>query len=161
MAPSDIDNGSLRRFALPAGGSVCAAAIFAAIWFSVPDFVLHATTSAAVGAELECAPLTAVPWSASGTSGDAWTIATNLASCDEVDRFVRGLLGKSIVDLPEVAGFRCTTGATKDGQVLTGICYAIDPPSGYFSWGANIAPYDHPGPCDRCTGVPGEHPLSR
>jgi hypothetical protein len=155
-AQSDIDGGSLRCFAAAVGVGACVVIAFATIWFLLGHSTLRTFDSAEIGPDRDCPPANGASWSASGKSGNVWAITTNLLACEDVGKRVGKLAGKSILALANEADFRCTAKTIVDDVVLSGICYSTDS-SGYFAWGADVAPYDHPTPCERCTGIPGEH----
>jgi hypothetical protein len=157
-AQPDVSNRLGRRLVVPLGTSILVAASVAAAtgWYILREPVDQSAT-VTVGAEHTCGPVAAARWSVGGKSDRTWAITTNLASCDDVGQRVSGLAGKGLVEISREPNLRCTAAAIVEGQVLSGICYAANSTSpGFFAWGADVPPYDHPAPCKVCSGVPGE-----
>ena len=148
-----------RRADLPLIAVIVCAAIAAGVIGS--SLVIHVAGQSAqtvvAGPQQTCDPQDAAPWYAAGKSGTRWAVVTNLLPCEQADALVAKVAGLGVVALGNVSEFRCTARAMDGANVLAGICYAADAPDGYVAWGADTPPYSDPGPCDRCSGIPGEH----
>ena len=155
MSAADIKGVTRRRFAIPIGVGICGCVAALGLWLA--DEASDPGGSLVIGPEHACPSRAAAAWSAGGgANGNKWAVVTNLASCDVAGERVAEVAGKGIIELADVTGFRCTAEAMRGGQTLAGICYASETPAGYIAWGADVPPYNRPGPCDRCIGVPGE-----
>jgi hypothetical protein len=146
-----------RRYVVPIGCLIFVGGVV--VGFAAWNSFRHAEPfqSVRAGVTHDCSSVAAAVWSAGGKTGRTWVIRTNLASCDDVRAKVSALAGESIVGISEEPLLRCTAAAIVGGQVLSGICYIPASSQAFFAWGASIWPYNLLGPCQTCSGVPGEN----